>query len=146
AEPRLEGYRASAEALRPHAAHPSLILNKALDEGTTVSPEATHGSRVAIGPGTYPFATSRSPTAAGAAAAAALAATRIPKTIGIPKAYTTRVASGPVPTELLDEEGEWLRRHGGEYGVTTGRGRRCGWFDAPIARYATRINGITDFF
>ncbi|MSY31283.1 MAG: adenylosuccinate synthase, partial [Actinobacteria bacterium] len=72
--------------------------------------------------------------------------TKITRVIGIVKAYTTRVGSGPFPTELLDEDGEKLRKIGGEIGVTTGRARRCGWYDAPIARYAVRVNGLTDFF
>lgn len=145
-EPIFEEYLGYAEVLRPHVADTSLILNKALDEGKTVYLEGSQGTLLDIDHGTYPFVTSSSPTAGGAAAGAGLGPTRITKVIGILKAYTTRVGSGPFPTELLDEEGEWLRSHGGEYGVTTGRDRRCGWFDAPIARYATRINGITDFF
>ena len=145
-EPIFEEYLGYAEVLRPHVADTSLILNKALDEGRTVYLEGSQGTLLDIDHGTYPFVTSSSPTAGGAAAGAGLGPTRITKVIGILKAYTTRVGSGPFPTELLDEEGEWLRSHGGEYGVTTGRDRRCGWFDAPIARYATRINGITDFF
>ena len=145
-EPIFEEYLGYAEVLRPHVADTSLILNKALDEGRTVYLEGSQGTLLDIDHGTYPFVTSSSPTAGGAAAGAGLGPTRITKVVGILKAYTTRVGSGPFPTELLDEEGEWLRSHGGEYGVTTGRDRRCGWFDAPIARYATRINGITDFF
>jgi adenylosuccinate synthase len=90
--------------------------------------------------------TSSSPTAGGACIGAGIGPTRITKVIGIIKAYTTRVGSGPFPTELTEEHGEWLRKTGGEYGVTTGRARRTGWFDAVIARYATRINGITDLF
>ena len=91
--------------------------------------------------GTYPFVTSSSPTAGGACAGAGIGPTRISDVIGIVKAYTTRVGEGPFPTELRDETGEWLRKAGAEYGVTTGRPRRCGWFDAVIARYATRVNG-----
>ena len=145
-EPIFEEYLGYAEVLRPYVADTSLILNKALDEGKTVYLEGSQGTLLDIDHGTYPFVTSSSPTAGGAAAGAGLGPTRITKVVGILKAYTTRVGSGPFPTELLDEDGEWLRTHGGEYGVTTGRDRRCGWFDAPIARYATRINGITDFF
>ncbi|MBV9096341.1 MAG: adenylosuccinate synthetase, partial [Streptosporangiaceae bacterium] len=96
--------------------------------------------------GSYPFVTSSSPTAGGACAGSGIGPTRIAKVIGIAKAYTTRVGEGPFPTELHGEQGEWLRKAGGEYGVTTGRPRRTGWFDAVIARYATRVNGITDFF
>ncbi|MGH3273853.1 MAG: adenylosuccinate synthetase, partial [Streptosporangiaceae bacterium] len=96
--------------------------------------------------GTYPFVTSSSPTAGGACAGSGLGPTRIDRVIGILKAYTTRVGAGPFPTELTDAQGEWLRKTGGEYGVTTGRARRTGWFDAVVGRYATRVNGITDFF
>jgi adenylosuccinate synthase len=96
--------------------------------------------------GTYPFVTSSSPTAGGACSGSGIGPTRITKVIGIVKAYTTRVGEGPFPTELTDEHGEWLRKTGMEYGVTTGRPRRCGWFDAVIARYSTRVNGVTDYF
>ncbi|MDE3723932.1 adenylosuccinate synthase [Nocardiopsis sp. N85] len=146
AEPIIEEYLGYAERLRPYVADTSLILNKALDEGKTVYLEGSQGTLLDIDHGTYPFVTSSSPTAGGAAAGSGIGPTRITKVVGILKAYTTRVGSGPFPTELLDEQGVWLRTQGHEYGVTTGRDRRCGWFDAPIARYATRINGITDFF
>ncbi|WP_028649134.1 adenylosuccinate synthase [Nocardiopsis sp. CNT312] len=146
AEPIIEEYMGYAERLRPYVADTSLILNRALDKGKTVYLEGSQGTLLDIDHGTYPFVTSSSPTAGGAAAGAGLGPTRITKVVGILKAYTTRVGSGPFPTELLGEEGDWLRVQGGEYGVTTGRDRRCGWFDAPIARYATRVNGITDFF
>ncbi|MCY9786872.1 adenylosuccinate synthase [Nocardiopsis sp. EMB25] len=145
-EPILEEYLGYAERLRPFVADTSLILNRALDEGKTVYLEGSQGTLLDIDHGTYPFVTSSSPTAGGAAAGAGIGPTRITKVVGILKAYTTRVGSGPFPTELHDEQGQWLRTQGGEYGVTTGRDRRCGWFDAPIARYATRINGVTDFF
>lgn len=124
----------------------SLVLNRALDEGKTVYLEGSQGTLLDIDHGTYPFVTSSSPTSGGATSGSGIGPTRITKVVGIIKAYTTRVGSGPFPTELLNEEGEWLRTQGGEYGVTTGRDRRCGWFDAPIARYATRVNGVTDFF
>ncbi|MEV2278218.1 adenylosuccinate synthase [Nocardiopsis sp. NPDC049922] len=145
-EPIVEEYLGYAERLRPFVADTSLILNRALDEGRTVYLEGSQGTLLDIDHGTYPFVTSSSPTAGGAAAGAGIGPTRITKVVGILKAYTTRVGSGPFPTELHDEQGQWLRTQGGEYGVTTGRDRRCGWFDAPIARYATRVNGITDFF
>ncbi|MEY3447583.1 MAG: hypothetical protein RLZZ14_107, partial [Actinomycetota bacterium] len=95
---------------------------------------------------TYPFVTSSNPTAGGACTGSGIGPTRISRVIGIVKAYTTRVGSGPFPTELFDEDGEKLRSIGGEVGVTTGRARRCGWYDALIARYAVRVNGLTDFF
>jgi adenylosuccinate synthase len=108
--------------------------------------EGAQGSLLDIDHGTYPFVTSSNPTAGGACVGSGVGPTRITKVIGIVKAYTTRVGSGPFPTELNDEHGEFLRKVGGEYGVTTGRARRTGWFDAVIARYATRVNGVTDFF
>ena len=146
AEAIIEEYLGHAEELRPYVADTSLVLNKALDEGKTVYLEGSQGTLLDIDHGTYPFVTSSSPTSGGATSGSGIGPTRITKVVGIIKAYTTRVGSGPFPTELLNEEGEWLRTQGGEYGVTTGRDRRCGWVDAPIARYATRVNGVTDFF
>jgi adenylosuccinate synthase len=142
----LEEYLGYAERLKPHIADTSLVLSKALDEGKFVLLEGGQGTLLDIDHGTYPFVTSSSPTSGGACAGAGIPPNRLTKIIGILKAYTTRVGSGPFPTELTDEMGDWLRQTGGEYGVTTGRNRRCGWFDAVIARYATRINGITDYF
>ncbi|MFI7636830.1 adenylosuccinate synthase [Nonomuraea sp. NPDC049400] len=142
----LEEYLAYAERLKPHIADTSLVLSKALDEGKFVLLEGGQGTLLDLDHGTYPFVTSSSPTSGGACAGAGIPPNRLTKIIGILKAYTTRVGSGPFPTELTDEVGDWLRQTGGEYGVTTGRNRRCGWFDAVIARYATRINGITDYF
>jgi adenylosuccinate synthase len=142
----LDEYLGYAERLRPHIADTSLILSKALDEDKVVLLEGGQGTLLDIDHGTYPFVTSSSPTSGGACAGSGIPPNRLTRVIGILKAYTTRVGSGPFPTELLDEQGEWLRQTGGEYGVTTGRNRRCGWFDAVIARYATRINGVTDFF
>ncbi|GHH71992.1 adenylosuccinate synthetase [Streptosporangium violaceochromogenes] len=142
----LEEYLGYAERLRPHIADTSLILNRALDEGKVVLLEGGQGNLLDIDHGTYPFVTSSSPTSGGACSGSGIPPTRLTGVIGILKAYTTRVGSGPFPTELTDETGDWLRTTGGEYGVTTGRNRRCGWFDAVIARYAARINGVTDFF
>jgi len=144
--PIVEEYLVYGERLKPFIADTSLILNKALDEDKVVLLEGAQGTLLDIDHGTYPFVTSSSPTAGGACAGSGVGPTKITKVIGILKAYTTRVGAGPFPTELLDEMGEYLRKTGGEYGVTTGRNRRCGWFDAVIARYATRVNGITDFF
>ena len=106
----------------------------------------SQGTLLDVDHGTYPFVTSSNPTAGGACTGSGIGPTRITRVIGILKAYATRVGSGPFPTELNDADGERLRSIGGEFGVTTGRPRRCGWFDAPIARYATRVNGLTDFF
>ncbi|MEU8355717.1 adenylosuccinate synthase [Nonomuraea sp. NPDC048882] len=142
----LDEYLAYAERLKPHIADTSLVLSKALDDGKFVLLEGGQGTLLDIDHGTYPFVTSSSPTSGGACAGAGIPPNRLTKIIGILKAYTTRVGSGPFPTELTDEMGDWLRQTGGEYGVTTGRNRRCGWFDAVIARYATRINGVTDYF
>jgi adenylosuccinate synthase len=123
-----------------------LLLNRALDENKVVLLEGGQGTLLDVDHGTYPFVTSSNPTAGGACAGSGIGPTKITGVVGILKAYTTRVGSGPFPTELLDEDGEKLRTIGGERGVTTGRPRRCGWFDAPIARYAVRVNGLTDFF
>ena len=138
-----EGY---AERLRPYVADTGLVLGKALDQGKIVLLEGAQATMLDVDHGTYPFVTSSSPTAGGACAGSGIGPTRISKVIGIVKAYTTRVGEGPFPTELTGEQGEFLRKAGHEYGVTTGRPRRCGWFDAVIARYATRVNGITDYF
>ena len=135
-----------ADRLKPFVADTALLLNKALDDNKVVLLEGGQGTLLDVDHGTYPFVTSSNPTAGGACAGSGIGPTRITGVIGILKAYTTRVGSGPFPTELLDEDGEKLRTIGGERGVTTGRPRRCGWFDAPIARYATRVNGLTDIF
>jgi adenylosuccinate synthase len=135
-----------AERLKPMVADTALVLNNALAEGKTVLLEGGQGTLLDVDHGTYPFVTSSNPTAGGATTGSGIGPTKITGVIGILKAYTTRVGSGPFPTELFDEWGEYLRKTGGEVGVTTGRNRRCGWFDAPIARYATRVNGLTDIF
>ncbi|GAA4630208.1 adenylosuccinate synthase [Actinoallomurus vinaceus] len=145
-DPIIEEYVAYGERLRPHIADTALVINKALEEDKLVLLEGAQGTLLDVDHGTYPFVTSSSPTSGGACAGSGVGPTRITKVIGILKAYTTRVGSGPFPTELLDETGDWLRTTGHEYGVTTGRNRRCGWFDAVIARYATRVNGVTDYF
>jgi adenylosuccinate synthase len=134
------------ERLGRYIADTGLILNQALDQDKVVLLEGAQATLLDVDHGTYPFVTSSSPTAGGACAGSGLGPTRIDRVIGILKAYTTRVGAGPFPTELNDAQGEWLRKTGGEYGVTTGRARRTGWFDAVIARYATRVNGITDYF
>jgi adenylosuccinate synthase len=135
-----------AERLRPYVADTVLVLNQALDAGKVVLLEGSQGTLLDVDYGTYPFVTSSSPTAGGACAGSGIGPTRITRVLGILKAYTTRVGSGPFPTELLDADGDYLRRAGSEVGVTTGRDRRCGWFDAVIARYAVRVNGMTDLF
>ena len=138
-----EGY---AERLRPYVADTGLVLGRALDAGKFVLLEGAQATMLDVDHGTYPFVTSSSPTAGGACSGSGIGPTKITAVIGIVKAYTTRVGEGPFPTELTGEQGEWLRKTGSEFGVTTGRPRRCGWFDAVIARYATRVNGITGYF
>ncbi|KQT99492.1 adenylosuccinate synthase [Sanguibacter sp. 4.1] len=133
-----------AERLRPMVADTSLVLNTALDEGKTVLFEGGQATMLDIDHGTYPFVTSSNATAGGVITGAGVGPTRIDRVVGVIKAYTTRVGEGPFPTELFDEWGEFLARVGGEVGVTTGRARRCGWYDAVIARYASRVNGLTD--
>ncbi|WP_125772860.1 adenylosuccinate synthase [Antribacter gilvus] len=133
-----------ADRVRPMVADTSVELNKALDAGRTVLFEAGQATMLDIDHGTYPFVTSSSATAGGAVTGSGIGPTRVDSVIGVIKAYTTRVGEGPFPTELFDDKGEFLRKSGGEYGVTTGRPRRCGWYDAVIARYAARINGLTD--
>ena len=142
----LEEYLAYAEILLPYIADTSLLLDKALKAGKTVLLEGSQGTLLDVDHGTYPFVTSSNPTAGGACTGSGIGPKAITRVIGIVKAYTTRVGSGPFPTELLDDDGDKLRTIGHEYGTTTGRNRRCGWYDAPIARYAVRINGLTDFF
>ena len=135
-----------ADKLKPYLANTSLLLHEALVRGDNVLLEGGQGTLLDVDHGTYPFVTSSNPTAGGAATGSGIGPTKITRVIGIVKAYTTRVGEGPFPTELLDENGERLRQIGGEVGTTTGRPRRCGWYDAVVARYATRINGLTDFF
>jgi len=135
-----------AQGFKRRIADTRLLLNNALDNGQTVLLEGSQGTLLDVDHGTYPFVTSSNPTAGGAAVGSGIGPTRITTVLGILKAYTTRVGSGPFPTELFDEFGAYLSKTGGEVGVTTGRARRCGWFDAVIARYSTRVNGITDYF
>jgi adenylosuccinate synthase len=146
AEAIVDEYLGYAERLRPYVTDTSLLLNRALDDGKVVLLEGSQGTLLDVDHGTYPFVTSSNPTSGGACAGSGIGPTKISRSIGIVKAYTTRVGAGPFPTELFDADGAALRAKGHERGVTTGRDRRCGWFDAVIARYATRVNGLTDFF
>ena len=134
-----------AERLRPMVADTAQLLGGMLDDGKTVVLEAGQATLLDVDHGTYPFVTSSNPTAGGACTGSGIPPTRIDRVIAIAKAYTTRVGEGPFPTELVGDMGDALREAGAEFGTTTGRPRRCGWFDAPIARYAARINGVTDF-
>jgi adenylosuccinate synthase len=141
-----EQYLAFADRIGRYIADTGLVLNKALDNSQVILLEGAQATLLDVDHGTYPFVTSSSPTAGGACAGSGIGPTRITRVIGILKAYTTRVGSGPFPTELTNDMGEWLRKTGAEYGVTTGRPRRTGWLDTVIARYATRVNGLTDYF
>lgn len=132
------------ERLRPMVGDTGLELAQALDAGKTVVFEAGQATMLDIDHGTYPFVTSSTATAAGAASGSGIAPARLDRVIGIVKAYTTRVGAGPFPTELFDEWGELLRKNGFEFGTTTGRPRRCGWNDTVLTRYASRVNGLTD--
>ncbi|MFF0815029.1 adenylosuccinate synthase [Rhodococcus sp. NPDC003318] len=135
-----------AEGFKHRITDTRLELNRALERGETVLLEGSQGTLLDVDHGTYPYVTSSNPTSGGAAVGSGIGPTRITTVLGILKAYTTRVGSGPFPTELFDNHGAYLAKQGGEVGVTTGRARRTGWFDAVIARYATRVNGITDYF
>jgi adenylosuccinate synthase len=133
-----------ADRLRPMVADTSLFVNGALDRGETVLFEAGQAAMLDIDHGTYPFVTSSNAIAGGALTGSGVGPTKIDRVVGVTKAYTTRVGEGPFPTELFEESGEHLRELGGEYGVTTGRPRRVGWFDSLVVRYAGRVNGLTD--
>lgn len=139
----LEEYQGYAEALRTYVADTALILNKDLAAGKKALFEGAQGTLLDVDHGTYPFVTSSSTCAGGACTGSGVSPRAIDEIIGISKAYVTRVGSGPFPTELLDDTGEQLRKVGGEFGATTGRPRRCGWFDAMVIRYAVRVNGLT---
>ncbi|ATL71090.1 adenylosuccinate synthase [Nocardia terpenica] len=135
-----------AEGFKHRISDTRLLLNRALEDGETILLEGSQGTLLDVDHGTYPYVTSSNPTSGGAAVGSGIGPNKIGTVLGILKAYTTRVGSGPFPTELFDQSGEYLAKTGGEVGVTTGRARRTGWFDAVIARYATRVNGITDYF
>jgi adenylosuccinate synthase len=140
----VEEYLTYAERLKPYIADTRTVLWQALDRGEIVLLEGAQATMLDMDHGTYPFVTSSNPTAGGACVGAGIPPTAINQVIGVTKAYTTRVGSGPFPTELFDDLGQHLRKVGAEYGTTTGRERRTGWFDAVVGRYSTRLNGITD--
>jgi adenylosuccinate synthase len=140
----VEEYLAYGERLAPYIKDTRLELSRALDRGDTVLLEGAQATLLDVDHGTYPFVTSSNPSAGGACVGAGVPPTRITQVIGVAKAYTTRVGAGPFPTELFDANGAHLSKVGAEFGTTTGRARRCGWFDAVVARYAVRVNGITD--
>jgi adenylosuccinate synthase len=140
----VDEYLEYAERLRPYIADTRLVLARALERDELVLLEGAQATLLDVDHGTYPFVTSSNPTAGGACVGAGVPPTRISQVIGVIKAYTTRVGSGPFPTELFDDNGAHLSKVGAEFGTTTGRARRTGWFDAVVGRYAVRVNGITD--
>ena len=135
-----------ADQIRPHVVDVSRVLNDALDADQVVLFEGAQAHHLDVDHGTYPYVTSSNPVAAGACVGTGVGPTRIDRVVGIAKAYTTRVGEGPMPTELLDGDGERLREVGVEFGTTTGRKRRCGWFDALVVQTAARANAFTDIF
>ena len=131
------------ERLKPFVTDTVELLNEAVSEGRNILLEGAQGTLLDVDHGTYPFVTSSNASAGGACSGTGLGPSAIDGVIGIAKAYTTRVGGGPFPTELNDEVGEHMRRRGAEFGATTGRPRRCGWFDAVVGRYSRLVNGLT---
>ncbi len=142
----VQAYRGYAERLRPHVADTSKLLHEALRAGRNVLLEGAQGTLLDLDHGTYPFVTSSNPVAGYALASAGIGPREVQDVVGIAKAYVTRVGAGPFPTEDLGADGERMGERGLEFGTTTGRKRRCGWFDAVILRYASRLNGLTQLF
>ena len=136
-------YTGYAERLRDFITDTAVLLNRALREGKNILFEGAQGTHLDVDHGTYPYVTSSNATSGGACTGTGVGPTKIDKVVGVVKAYTTRVGSGPFPTELNDAIGDFLRDKGREYGATTGRPRRCGWFDAVATRYAADVNGFT---
>ncbi|AZR74251.1 adenylosuccinate synthase [Anoxybacter fermentans] len=143
AEEIIKTYRPYIEKLRNHVTNTSIIIDECNKAGKSVFFEGAQGTLLDIDYGTYPYVTSSNPTAGGVCTGAGIGPVYIHEVIGVAKAYVTRVGAGPFPTELNNELGDILRERGHEYGVTTGRPRRCGWFDGPILRHAIRVNGLT---
>lgn len=140
----MEEYLPYIEEIRPYVKNTSLLLDKVRKENKKIFFEGAQGTLLDVDYGTYPFVTSSNPTAGGVCNGAGIGPVLIDDVVGVAKAYLTRVGEGPFPTELEDKTGEWLREKGHEYGVTTGRPRRCGWFDVPILKHAFRVNGLTE--
>ncbi len=138
-----EEYKSYAEILKPYVVETSYLINQLYDSGKKVMLEGAQGALLDVDHGTFPYVTSSNSTSGGACTGAGLSPRKIGNIIGVMKAYTTRVGSGPFPTELEDEDGQTLRRIGNEYGATTGRPRRCGWLDLVAGKYAVMVNGIT---
>ena len=126
----------------PYIKDVSVYLSEAIESGKSILLEGAQGTLLDVDHGTYPYVTSSNPVSGGACIGVGIGPTKITEVLGVIKAYTTRVGEGPFPTELLGDDGEFLRKEGQEFGATTGRPRRCGWFDGVVARYAVRINGI----
>jgi adenylosuccinate synthase len=143
-EETYDEYMKLAELIRPYVTDTSVILNDALDAGKRVLFEGAQGVMLDIDQGTYPFVTSSNPIAGGVCIGSGIGPTKIGHVVGVAKAYTTRVGDGPFPTELDNEVGDLIREVGKEYGTTTGRARRVGWFDSVVVRHARRVSGITD--
>jgi adenylosuccinate synthase len=141
-EPLYQEYMRYGERLRTYITNTSVFLAQQIKEGKRILFEGAQGSLLDVDHGTYPYVTSSSTVAGNACAGAGIGPTQIDLVLGITKAYTTRVGGGPFPTELTDAIGAMLREKGGEYGATTGRPRRCGWFDAVVVRHAVRVNGL----
>ncbi|MBQ0066173.1 MAG: adenylosuccinate synthase [Firmicutes bacterium] len=140
----LKDFEAIRDRILPMIKETTHIVNEALDQDKTVLFEGAQAAMLDINYGTYPYVTSSSPTSAGVTTGAAVAPSKIKTVVGVVKAYSTRVGEGPFVTELLDEQGEWIRKTGGEYGATTGRPRRCGWLDLLVVKHANMTNGLTD--
>jgi len=139
----LQQFKKSSQKIKSFITDTTLLLHQAVQQGKKILMEGAQGTLLDVDHGTYPFVTSSSPVSAGACLGSGIGPTKIDEVVGVVKAYTTRVGEGPFPTELHDREGERLREVGQEYGATTGRPRRCGWFDLVVARYAARVNGLT---
>jgi len=136
-------YMGYAERIKPYIADTTLLIDEAIGQGRRLLFEGAQGTHLDVDLGTYPYVTSSNATAGGACTGTGVGPTRINQVLGVAKAYTTRVGSGPFPSELNNEMGEMLRAKGKEFGATTGRPRRCGWFDVVLLRYAVRVNGLT---
>lgn len=139
-----EEYYEYGQQMAKYVCDTSVVLNDALDEGKRVLFEGAQGVMLDIDQGTYPFVTSSNPVAGGVTIGSGVGPTKIDRVVGVSKAYTTRVGDGPFPTELTNEIGDHIREVGREYGTTTGRPRRVGWFDSVVVRHARRVSGITD--
>jgi adenylosuccinate synthase len=141
-EPICESYTQYGEKIRPFVLDTSMLLNQMIRDGKSILFEGAQGTLLDVDHGTFPYVTSSSAAAGGVATGLGVSPKYVHSVIGVSKAYTTRVGTGPFPTESLDNSGELIRNRGNEFGSTTGRPRRCGWFDGPAARYSTMINAL----